>query len=305
MRTKSALICAVLLATGAYQCLFAQNTIDAFSSASRKLNVTGGKAYADSAVLTWTDGYTNGTIEELLWGTSTSYGNTINLKPVNRSTNTTVIKGLTPNTKYYAAFHRTYQSKGSNVTTAFQFTTAAGAAQANKPPAITSEATAACTTSKTVTYTITATDADNDPVTFTVSGQPSWITFASPKLTLKPVGGSANALVKLIATDGKGGADTLNLTVTVVQSTSVAEMAHMAGARTLTFGTSQIRFPASADPLVAVSLFTLGGAQIMHRNIKAERGDITMPTEGVTSGVYLLRLHNAAFSTMQRVSFRE
>ncbi len=100
--------------------------LDGFTSASqdRGLKVLGGKVYPTYAVIEWWDYYANGQVHELKWGTSESYGSTMNLKPFTRRTNVIdTIKLLEKNTKYYAAFHRTYTSKNKDITTKFEFTT--------------------------------------------------------------------------------------------------------------------------------------------------------------------------------------
>jgi len=290
------------------QSAFSQNTIDGVTAASgaRGLTIRGGKAYADSATITWWDYYNNGQVHDLLWGTTESYGNTKSLKPFTARTDvTTTIKGLQPNTKYYAAIHRTYPSKGSDVTTKFQFTTTA-AASTNKPPVITTAPAVTCTTGTTRTFTLTATDADNDPVTFVISGQPNWVTLANAVLTLKPVTGSTNGSVRVIAQDGKGGADSMNITLTVVASTAVrAVVQKTTTGHTLSFGTDRVLFPTSGDAFVDVSLHTLAGARMLQKRIAVKSGSVELATAGVTPGVYVLQLKNSTFSLLQRVTLRE
>lgn len=299
------IVFAVLVVLGVNQSTYAQNTIDAVTSASgsQGLKIKGGKAYADSAEIIWWDYYNNGQIHELKWGTSENYDSTRNLKPFSARTDiTTKIRGLKPNTKYFAEFHRTYQSKNANVTTKFQFTTAAGSAAANKPPVFTSAAAVACTTGKTLDYTAVATDADNDPVTFTASGLPNWITFASPKLTLKPVSGSTGTTVKIVAGDGKSGFDTLSLVVTVVPLTGIAQAAHAALPAMVNFGDLHFSVPNGEN--VRVSLFALNGSAIYCQTVAADKlaGTFDNLSTSTTPGVYLLTLSSPSLAAQHTVS---
>jgi hypothetical protein len=124
---KSTLIKGVILTGAVFSIVTAQNTIDAVSSASGELKLKSGKAYATEAIVVWSDNRSNGPVQCIDWGTTSSYGATLNLKPVTRNVdNTDTLKPLTPSTKYYARFHRTYPSKNVDLSTTFQFTTTAG-----------------------------------------------------------------------------------------------------------------------------------------------------------------------------------
>ena len=104
----------------------AQNSIDAVTSASGDLKLKSGKAYATEAVIVWSDHRSNGTVQTLEWGTSDSYGESMNLKPLTRDVDITdTLKPLTPSTKYYAKFHRVYPMRNADITTTFEFTTTA------------------------------------------------------------------------------------------------------------------------------------------------------------------------------------
>jgi hypothetical protein len=110
--------------------LFAEVTIDAFTSASTKFKIVSGKVLETSAEIVWWDYYSNGILQELKWGKTATYDSIKNLQDFTRQTNiTTKITGLEPKTKYYAEFHRTYE-KGSgstlktiNLSHKFEFTT--------------------------------------------------------------------------------------------------------------------------------------------------------------------------------------
>ena len=228
MQLKGGLLFWGILLAMYVQGLFAQcNTIDAITTAS--FSITGGEACSTYANLNWTFRRRNGelTIE---WGASTSYGTSKSVY----SSNPVNLPNLTPNTTYYYHVWGVYR----NITheyTKTSFTTS-GEAPANNPPVITSAAAVACTSGITSTYTVTATDPDNNPITFSISGQPSWITFTSPVLTLKPVSGSTSTTVKIIASDDKGGLDILDLAITVTAGTSVISAASAIKSCSILFG---------------------------------------------------------------------
>lgn len=98
--------------------------INGMTSASKRFEIKGGEACETYAMVMWQDNYSNGNEHELQYGTTTSYGEKINLKPFQRRTDiTTRIPDLTPNTKYYAQFYRRYGDAIKNVK--FSFTTSA------------------------------------------------------------------------------------------------------------------------------------------------------------------------------------
>lgn len=99
------------------------NEIDAVTSSSTRFKIHGGKVYKTYAEVEWEDYYSNGTVHELLWGESSSFGKTINLLPFqSKTTVTTKIEGLTPGKTYQAAIHRVYPRKSKDITTKFEFT---------------------------------------------------------------------------------------------------------------------------------------------------------------------------------------
>jgi hypothetical protein len=85
------------------------NPIDAVTSASTRLTIKSGQAYADSAQITWWDFYSNGDQQLLKYGTTTAFSATIDLQPFTAKTDiTTSIPNLQPNTTYYYQFYRFY-----------------------------------------------------------------------------------------------------------------------------------------------------------------------------------------------------
>jgi hypothetical protein len=107
------------------------NPVDATTSASGKLKLISGKAYATSADITWSDEYNSGTVHLIKWGRTSSYGNQINLKPFakQRSISTT-LTGLEAETGYVAQFYRVHE--GRAYATNFTFTTV-GTPSASSP----------------------------------------------------------------------------------------------------------------------------------------------------------------------------
>ena len=270
--------------------------IDAITTAS--FSITGGEACSTYANLDWRFRRSNGTMT-IEWGTSTAYGTSKSVY----SANPVSIPNLQPNTQYFYHVYGVYEGRTHQYTTS-SFTTAANT-PVNNPPEITSASAVSCTTGTTVIYSITASDPDNDPVNFSVNGQPDWITFTSPVLTLKPVNGSNDAVVRIIASDAKGGFDTLNLRVTVTASTSV--MADNPGNHLFSFraGTSRIVFTSTGNHPVIVSLHSLNGSVVMRQTIPAAGiGAYSLPPAGISSGVYLLRLSDTRHTKMVTLNLR-
>jgi len=89
----------------------------------------------------------------------------------------------------------------------------------NVPPVFTSPDTVTARIGSTSTWTAQATDANGDAIAFTFSGQPAWSTVSNGTLTMNATSSSKNSAVTVLASDGKGGLDTLSLKITVVNPT--------------------------------------------------------------------------------------
>ena len=72
----------------------------------------------------------------------------------------------------------------------------------NDPPEITSPSSAAATEHQLFTYTATATDPENDPISFTFSGYPGWLSPSGNQITGTPPEGSTNTSFTVTASDG-------------------------------------------------------------------------------------------------------
>ncbi len=108
--------------------------VDAFTSASRKLNVDSGWVYRDKAVLYWVEYYEcdfDVAAYFIRWGTQPGvFTDTLKLLDreqvpelyyAHQTTNAATITGLAENTAYYAQFYRDYKYKG--YITDFRFNT--------------------------------------------------------------------------------------------------------------------------------------------------------------------------------------
>ena len=278
------------------------NTIDVKTSASFK--ITEGKACNDYAELKWSFKRTNGAML-IEWGTSESYGNKKSIYEANPIR----LENLQPGTTYFYHTWGEYTKMG-NLKTYEYYTgtfTTSGSASVNNPPEITSTSTVACTSGTEKIYTVTATDRDNDAVTFSVNDLPSWITFATPALTLKPTTGSGNTTVTIIADDGNEGLDTLNLSVTVHRSKTsvITGLPAALGQHTIRIGKNHISFQAGNDPQTSVSLFSVNGSRIMNRRINGTGRETTeIHTGSLVPGIYLLRIGNSAGTHLHILNLR-
>jgi Putative Ig domain len=112
-------------------------------------------------------------------------------------------------------------------------TNAPSSADTNAPPTITGTAGTAAIAGQAYQFTPSASDADQDPVTFTISNKPSWATFNSSTgaLTGTPAAADAGvfANVGIAATDGNSVSALPDFTITVTapagSSSSVVTLA--------------------------------------------------------------------------------
>lgn len=201
---------------------------------------------------------------------------TLTLKPVTGSTSTTVT--ITA-------------SDGKGGTTPLNLAvTVVVPAPVSHPPVFTCPTAVSCTTGMTHTFTVSATDANGDPITYTPATLPGWVTFASPTLTMKPVAGSANATINLFAADGKGGLDTLNLAVTVrAPATSTLRSGLVSNQKNLvlTIGSLQYAVNVKDEKSIGVALYACNGARVFYRVISGSVNQVVLPD--LPKGIYLLK----------------
>ncbi len=282
-----------------FQINFAQETctafIDAITSPTAKFTTLAGSQYcATSATIKWKDFWDNGT-RLIQWDTSTSYGNTIVLSG---KTGTATLAPLTPNTTYYWRVKRSYKTVNI-LTPAGSFTTSGAPVQ---PPVITSALSVSCTTGTTTTYTATATDPANKPVTFTFGEQFDWITSSGATLTLTPTATSQNAIVKIIASNGTAD-DTLNLSVSVFVSTGVLCNRNAGKQIPVSIGKTQFFIPFTDEKAITVSLFSLDGALLMKRTVSIANTtmDRSIHLGSQMSGTYICKVHTQAGEISKKI----
>ncbi len=188
--------------------------VDAITTSTLSLT-NQSKVCETTASLVFTYRKTNGT-RQFVYGKTTSYGT--NGPNLTGGTKTANLTGLEPGTKYYFKIDAVYKnSKKYTMTGSF---TTNGGTTTTAPAFAQASIAVACTTSKVRTITASATG--TAPITYTLSGQPSWITINGATITFAPVSGSTNATVTLKATNSAGSANqTLNVTV-FTPSTEVA-----------------------------------------------------------------------------------
>lgn len=301
---KSLLFTTAIAITSLFSNGFSQcNSIDIIDVVTRaSLKITGGEACSTYANIDWDFRRSNGTMT-IEWGTSTAYGASKDLysaKPI-------TLPNLEPNTQYFYNIFGTYHGSTYQYTdTALASFTTAASTPANNPPEITSTPTVSCTTGTTTLYTVSATDPDNDQVTFSVIDQPDWMSFTTPVLTLQPVSKSTNASVQIIASDGNGGLDTLSLQVTVTASTSI--MTNNSGNHLFSFRAGNSRtvfFTTTGNHPVTISLHTLNGSVVMHQTVPAAGIEASSLPTGISSGIYLVRLSDTNHSQMFTLKLRK
>jgi hypothetical protein len=266
-------------------------TIDAITSATKAMQVSAtSQACEITASIVWIERHGDGT-GYMEYGTSTGYGTKID---ISGKTGTISLTGLTRATTYYFHFHMSKPGEPACTTLVGSFKTNGGT-PANQPPQITSAAAVSCTTGTTKTYTITATDPNNDPITFSVGNLPAWGTFASPVLTMKPKPASVKEIVVVIASDGNGGLDTLNLAITIVQNTtSVFSNSLIPRQSIFKLGTAQIAMQFTGEKSLMVSVYSSNGARVFHRaiSLKPDNSIEAIPLNELKTGIYLLKVES-------------
>lgn len=301
MQIKEGVAILALMLCNFSETVFSQecNDIDGLSSASGKFTITKGEACESSATLDYSYRYNNGTLT-IEWGTSSNYGNQ---KSVYES-NPIRLEGLEPNTTYLYTIWGNWRGQDYQYG---QSSFSTSGPPPNESPTITSDNAVSCTTGTSITYTISAEDPDGDNVTFSANALPDWITLDGETLTLNSTTESSDIEVKIIATDGKEGADTLNLAVTVVQVVGVRTRQNAKQPVTLTLGKTRLNFPAMYGKPLNVALYSLDGSMIMQRLLKVEKGMITgglLPDE-IVPGIYIVKVRSFAGAGSYTIGIHE
>jgi hypothetical protein len=101
------------------------DTLDAFTSASKRMQVKAGLVSSSMLAIQWYEWYDLTHVDAylLMWGKESEvFTDTISLQPKGKSDSLIVINDLEENTKYYAQFYRVYE-ENVIVATPFEFTT--------------------------------------------------------------------------------------------------------------------------------------------------------------------------------------
>ncbi|MBN1779986.1 VCBS domain-containing protein [bacterium] len=131
-------------------------------------------------------------------------------QPAWTSVSGAVIQGAPPEGVTSFSFTVTAAANGKSVQKSVNITVQ----QVDDAPEITSPATADATEDVPFTYTATATDAENDPITITFSQVPAWLTVSGTVIQGTPTEGVTSAVFTITAT-ANGKTDQQNVTVTV------------------------------------------------------------------------------------------
>jgi len=149
--------------------------------------------------------------------------------------------------------------------------------------------------------TITATDPDNDAITYTFLNVPSWGSASDSILTLNPTASDDSVTITIIASDGNGGADTAEIFFEVIHptSSSIKRTKNNTNLFTFTIDSQTLSFPKSG--LQEIVVLDMQGRQVRNfKQLKTSIGWDGMDHSGrvVPSGNYLVK---AVYSEKRRV----
>jgi len=155
--------------------------------------------------------------------------------------------------------------------------------------------------SQTFKDTITATDPENDPITYTFQNVPPWGSASDSILTLNPTANDDSVTITVIASDGKGGADTADIffEVTHPTSSSIKRTKNNTNLFTFTIDSQTLTFPNAG--LKEIVVLDMQGRQV--RTFKQPKSSvfwdgIDLRGNLVPSGSYLVK---AVYSEKRRV----
>jgi hypothetical protein len=176
----------------------------------------------------------------------------------------------------------------------------------NYPPKITSAAIVNAQIGSITKWVAAATDPNGDSVTFSFEGLPTtataWYSFSYDTLIIIPDPSSQSCTTTVIASDGRGGTDTLRLRINVLPAQSVLSRNNVRSNFTITIGNMPFSFPVNGDKIVTVALFSCNGSKIMNRAVTLGGDNATsMSFPKVSRGIYLLRVTVNGLATARKV----
>jgi len=172
----------------------------------------------------------------------------------------------------------------------------------NSPPAIIAiPDTIEIDENQTYKDTISATDPDNDAITFTFKNLPTWGSSTDSILTLTPTANDDSVTITIIASDGKGGADTAEIFFEVIHptSSSIKRTKNNTNLFTFTIDSQTLTFQKSG--LKEIVVLDMQGRQVkVFRQPKSSVLWDGMDLRGrsVPSGSYIVK---AVYSEQKRV----
>jgi hypothetical protein len=163
----------------------------------------------------------------------------------------------------------------------------------NNAPVITSTAPETAIENVEYTYTVTATDANNDALTYSLSGEPAGMTISGNVISWTPATGiTTSGEVTLTVSDGSL-SDTETFTITVTSSTGIIAIA----------GTDIALYPNPASNVVYIAgtkgmvyIYDLNGRLKLTQAI-ADNGSVTIGS--LVPGVYVVKINGKDFKLIK------
>jgi hypothetical protein len=295
-RLRSTLCIAALFSIGAIATAHAE--VDAITAATLNNSlkfVLPIPVTSTTATVSWTFSHTDGA------AVFTYNGTAVTLTAAQRTAKSISLTGLTPSTLYTIDLlssksgETSAEAKGS-------FTTLGGTQ--NQPPVITNQDTVSAKVGTTTKWVAKATDPNADPITFTFTGLPTipsaWCTVSKDTLILKPIASCKSDTVTVVAADGKGGLDTLNLRIIVSPTTSIIGNGVIQRGFFVAIGTSSIVVPFTGNDAITVGLFSSNGALMTRRVINSTSSN-KVCFNWVKPGIYVVQVKSQATMLTRKI----
>ncbi len=168
----------------------------------------------------------------------------------------------------------------------------------NTAPVITSSATASGTEDVAFSYTATATDAENDALTFTFSALSSWLSASGAVVTGTPTEGVTSGSFRVVVSDGSL-TNTLDVSITVA---AVNDAPVITSSATAT-GTEDVAFSYTVTATDAEGATITFAFSSLSSWLSASGAVVTgTPTEGVTSGSFRVVVSDGSLTNTLDVS---